>query len=93
MSLNKKSIIRDVYRTVKMTGSRSAKSVDTTFEIIKSTLESNEDVVITGFGKFFIEENSKRRGSRHINNNAYIPEAKKVVTFKCSPVLVKKLNR
>ncbi|MDB9822867.1 HU family DNA-binding protein [Deltaproteobacteria bacterium] len=93
MSLNKNRIIKDVHKKIEMTGCQSAKSVDATFEIIKNTLESNEDVLITGFGKFYIEDNFKRRGSRYINSNAYIPEAKKVVTFRCSPVLVEKLNK
>jgi len=92
MSLNKDRIIKNVHKNVALTGTKSAKTVETTLEIIKKALESNEDVLISGFGKFSIEENSKRRGSKALNSNAYIPEAKKVVTFRCSPVLVKKLN-
>ena len=92
MSLTKNRIIKKIQKDIGLTRSQSVKTVETTLEIIKKTLESNEDVLISGFGKFSIEENSKRRGSKAINSNAYIPEAKKVVTFRCSPVLVKKLN-
>jgi len=93
MSMNKESIIKNVCRTVSLPETKSAKSVETTLEIMKKTLESNEDVLISGFGKFMIEKNSKRRRIRCTNSNAYIAGAKKVVTFWCSPSLVKKLNR
>ena len=92
MSLNKNRIIKDVHKFADLSGNKSAKIVEATLEIIKKTLESNENVVISGFGKFFIKDNSKRRGLRQKDNNAYIPDVRKVVTFKCSPVLVKKIN-
>jgi integration host factor subunit alpha len=93
MSLNKDRIIKDVHRISELTGSQSAKCVETTLEIIKKTLESNEDVLISGFGKFSIKDNTKPRGISCLRNNAYIPGAKRVVSFKCSPVLEKKINK
>jgi integration host factor subunit alpha len=92
MSMNKERIIQDVCRAAYLPETKSARLVETTLDIIKKTLESNEDVVISGFGKFMIEKNSKRKGSRCTNSNAYVPGAKKVVTFWCSPSLIKKLN-
>jgi integration host factor subunit alpha len=92
MTLNKARIIKNIHKNVYLQENRSAKAFETTLEIIKKTLESNEEILISGFGKFFIEENSRRRGSRHTNSTAYIPEAKRVVTFRCSPVLIRKLN-
>ena len=93
MSMNKKRIIEDVCKVSDLTSSQSTKCVETTLEIIKKTLESNEDVLIYRFGKFFIKENTKPRGVNCVRNNAYIPEARKVVSFKCSPVLEKKINK
>ena len=92
MSLTKNGIIKSVQKAAGLTRTQSVKTVGTTLEIIKKTLESDEDILISGFGKLFIKNNSKRRGGNLKNSNAYIPEAKKVVTFRCSPVLVKKLN-
>ncbi len=93
MSLTKSRMITDIYKKLGLNKCQSAKSVETTLEIIKRTLEADEDVLISGFGKFSIKKNSRRRGGNLINGNAYIPEAKKVVTFRCSPVLIKKINR
>ena len=92
MSLTKNRIIKDVHRSADLTKSQSVKTVESAIEIIKKTLESDEDVLISGFGKFFIKENSKRGCGKH-KGNGYIPGAKKVVAFKCSPVLIKKINK
>jgi integration host factor subunit alpha len=93
MNLNKDRIIKDVHRISELNSAKSARCVETTLEIIKKTLESNEDVLISGFGKFFIKDNTKPRGLSCIRNNAYIPGAQKVVSFRCSPVLEKKINK
>jgi integration host factor subunit alpha len=92
MSLTKNRIICNIHKRAGLKKFQSAKSIETILEIIKETLESNEDITISGFGKFSIKDNSRRRGGSLINGNAYIPDAKKVVTFKCSPVLMKKIN-
>ena len=92
MSLTKNRIIKKIQKDVGLTRAQSLKSVETTLEILKKTLESDEDVLISGFGKFHIKDNSKPRAGNHLSGNEYIPEAKKVVTFKSSPVLIKKIN-
>lgn len=92
MSLTKSRIIQSVHKVADLTSSQSVKTVETTLEIIKKTLESNEGVLISGFGKFVIKKNSKPRNGNFKNGNAYMPEAKKIVTFRCSPALIKKIN-
>ena len=92
MSLTKNRIIKDIQKSLHIPRSQTIKTIETTLEIIKETLESDEDVLISGFGKFSTKTNNKRRGGNSISGNAYIPDAKKVVTFKCSPVLMKKIN-
>ena len=92
MSLTKDRIVAHIHQIAGMTKCKSARSVEATLEIIKDTLESNEDVLISGFGKFSIRDNSRRRSGSQTNGNAYIPDANKIVTFKCSPVLTKKIN-
>ena len=92
MGVTKICIINNIQKVVGLSKYRSANAVETTIEIIKKTLESDEDVLISGFGKFSLHDNSKRRYMNPVNGNAYIPGAKKVVTFQPSPVLLKKLN-
>jgi len=62
-------------------------------EIIKRTLENGEDVLITGFGKFYVKEKRKRRGRNPQTREDLMLGERKVVTFKCSGVLRNKINR
>ena len=41
---------------------KSTETVEILLEIIKRTLQSGEDVLISGFGKFCVKEKLKRRG-------------------------------
>ena len=92
MSLTKNRLIESIHNAVGLTRSQSVKSVETILETIKKTLESDEDVLISGFGKLSVKENSQRKCRSKTNENVYMPEAKKVVTFRCSPVLIEKIN-
>jgi len=71
---------------------KSTDIVETLMEIIKSTLESGEDVMISGFGKFQVREKRKRLGRNPATGNDMILPARKVVTFKCSGRLRDHLN-
>jgi integration host factor subunit alpha len=66
--------------------------VEALLEIMKKTLESGEDVLISGFGKFCVKEKSDRRGRNPQIGNELMLEARRVVVFKCSSVLREKLN-
>jgi len=55
--------------------------VESLLEIIKQTLESGEDVLINGFGKFCVKEKGKRRGRNPQTGESAIIDARRVVTF------------
>jgi integration host factor subunit alpha len=75
------------------TQKKSFETVETILEIIKSTLESGEDVLISGFGKFCLKQKAKRRGRNPATGEDMILAPRKVVTFQCSRILREKLNR
>jgi len=66
--------------------------VETLLEIIKRTLESGEDVMISGFGKFCVKEKIERKGRNPATGGAMMLKPRRVVTFKCSGKLRKKVN-
>jgi len=66
--------------------------VETLLEIIKSSLASGEDVLISAFGKFCVKEKRKRRGRNPATGEDMILDARKVVTFKCSGKLRDKIS-
>ena len=62
MTLTKARIAEAVWNKTDIPKSRSAELVETLFEVIKQTLESGEDVKISGFGKFSVRQKQERRG-------------------------------
>jgi integration host factor subunit alpha len=62
LTLTKEAITRSVFDRLDLSKTASAKAVETTFEIIKKTLEGDDDVLISGFGKFCVKDKGKRRG-------------------------------
>ena len=66
--------------------------IETLLENIKSTLESGEPVLISGFGKFEVKDKKTRRGRNPQTGDDLMLGARRVVTFKCSGVLREKIN-
>ena len=66
--------------------------VETLLEIIKGALESGEDVLVSGFGKFCVNEKKERMGRNPATGEAMMMEARQVVTFRCSGQLRDKIN-
>ena len=62
-------------------------------ELIKRSLESGEDVLISGFGKFCLNQKLERRGRNPATGKAMMLAPRKTVTFRCSGKLREKLNR
>jgi integration host factor subunit alpha len=92
MPLTKVQLVESIYNQIGTTKNRSAEILETCLEIIKSTLESGEDVLISGFGKFCVREKKERRGRNPATGDAMILAPRKVVTFKCSGKLKDMIN-
>jgi integration host factor subunit alpha len=67
--------------------------VDTVFELINKALESGENVLISGFGKFSVRRNAPRKGRNPMTGEDLTLEPWRVITFKCSPVMRNRINR
>ena len=67
-------------------------SLEILLEIIKRTLESGEDVLVSGFGKFCVKEKQERRGRNPSTGEDMMLAPRKTVTFKCSGKLRDKIN-
>lgn len=92
MTLTKADIVKAVAEQNGYTKVRSFEVVETLLEIIKSTLESGEDVLVSGFGKFRVNEKKQRRVWNLAAGEAMMLAPRKVVTFKCSLQLRDKIN-
>ena len=72
---------------------QSFEVIETLLEIMKRTLESGEDVLVSGFGKFCVKEKQGRRGRNPATGEDMMLDPKRVVTFRCSRQLRDKINR
>ena len=84
MTLTKSDIVDSISNHVGFTKRQSVETVETLLEIMKKTLESGDDVLISGFGKFCVKNKRERRGRNPATGDDLILEPRRVVTFKCS---------
>ncbi len=92
MTLTKDHIITSVQNHVGLSKTRSIELVENLLEIIKESLESGEDVLISGFGKFCVKEKKERRGRNPQTGEDLMLGPRRIVNFKCSSALKDKLN-
>ncbi len=93
MALTKEAIINSIYNQVGLSKSQSRIVVEKLLEIIKETLKSGENILISGFGKFEVKEKSARRGRNPQTTEDLQLRARRVVVFKTSGVLRNSINK
>ena len=62
MTLTKDNLIQTLYDQSGFSKHQSRALVETIFERVKQSLESGDDVLISGFGKFCVKKKSPRKG-------------------------------
>jgi integration host factor subunit alpha len=92
MTLTKDHVIESIYNQCGYSKRKSTKLVESLLEIIKATLGSGENVLITGFGKFSVKEKDQRKGRNPRTGETLFLRQRRVVTFRCSPLLRDKMN-
>jgi len=92
MALTKAQIVETISSQIGFSKNKSLEVVETLLEIIKSRLESCEDVLISNFGKFCVKQKNERKGRNPATGDAMMLAHRKVVTFKCSGKLRDRIN-
>lgn len=92
MTLTKANIIEAIAEQDGFNLKKSKDTVETLLKIIKDTLESGEDVLVSGFGRFCVKQKEARKGRNPATGETIMLPPKKVVTFKCSGKLRNKIN-
>jgi len=93
MALTKDDIVEAVAEEAGFPKKQSVELVEVLLELIKKTLESGEDVLVSGFGKFHVREKKERRGRNPATGDKMMLRPRRVVTFHCSGKLRRKINR
>ena len=91
MTLTKDSIIDSIYKNTDLMKSEATQTFQSLIEIMKQTLSSGEDILISGFGKFCVKEKKARKGRNPATGKGLMLGARRVVTFKCSGLLRDKI--
>ena len=92
MTLTKVKLVESIQSQTGFTKNKSSEIAETCLEIIKSALESGEDVMISGFGKFCVKEKKEYRWRNPITGKFEMLPPKRLVTFKCSKKLRDRIN-
>lgn len=92
MTLTKNDIYEQVHSELGFPKNQSVEVVESLIDLIKATLESGNDVLISGFGKFCVKSKHQRRGRNPATGEDLILDPRKIVTFKCSGKLRDKVN-
>jgi len=93
VKLTKSLIVESIASTNGYSLKKAKDIVETLLELMKRSLESGDDVMISGFGKFCVKHKKARIGRNPVKGTDMIITARKVVTFKCSGKLKDKINR
>ena len=92
MTLTKADLVNRICDRNILTKPEAIDAVETVIELIKQRLESGEDVLISSFGKFTVKDKRARRGRNPHTGEELILAPRRVVTFRPSGVLRKKIN-
>ena len=92
MALTKADIVEALQTEIGFTKHKSTELEEALLELIKSKLESGEDVLVSGFGKFCVLEKRERRGRNPATGEDLMLAPRKVVTYKCSGKLRGRIN-
>ncbi len=90
--MTKADIIEKVADTIGYSKKESAELVEAVFSLVKSTLESGENLKISGFGSFIVKQKADRRGRNPQTGETITIEARRILTFKPSTVLRQSIN-
>lgn len=93
MALTKKDIVEQIYNELGFPKIQSVEIVESLLETIKATLETGDDVLVSGFGKFSVKDKQERKGRNPATGDDMMLKPRRIVTFKCSGKLREKINR
>jgi len=92
MTHTKDHIVASIRNHLGVSKFESTRIVESVLETIKTSLTDGDDVLISGFGKFSVRQKAARRGRNPATGEDLPLAPRRVITFKCSPVMRDRLN-
>jgi len=91
--MTKADIAEKIHSERGFTKKEAAELVESVLSIMKSTLETGENIKISGFGNFEVKQKKDRRGRNPHTGEALTIEARRITAFKPSAVLRQAINK
>ena len=92
-NMTKADIAENIQAITDLTKKESAVLMEAVFSIMKKTLESGENLKISGFGSFIVKKKADRRGRNPQTGEAMTIEARRILKFKPSGLLKDAINK
>jgi integration host factor subunit alpha len=90
--MTKADLVANLNEKIGLSRKESAMIVELIFEIMRGALEQGEKVKIAGFGNFNVRSKKVRKGRNPQTGDDIEISARRVLSFKLSPLLRKTLN-
>lgn len=92
MPLTKAEIIQKTRRKLNISRKKSAELIEKILNIMKTAIHNGDEILVSGFGKFCINDKKPRRGRNPVTGEPLMLSGRRVVTFRCSGKLKRRLN-
>ena len=92
MALTKTIIAERIQNNLNLSRTTTYEIMEEFLEIMKQDMESGNDILVSGFGKFCVNKKDTRRGRNPATNTAMILPQRRVVIFQCSRKLRNLIN-
>jgi integration host factor subunit alpha len=90
--MTKADLARSIHQQAGVSETEAAGLLERILELLRSTLQQGEPIIITGFGKFTVRSKGPRRGRNPRTGEAIIVPGHKVITFRPSALWKAELN-
>lgn len=90
--MTKADIAEKIRITTGLSKKEASDMMEAVFSLMKTTLESGDNLKISGFGNFVVKQKNNRRGRNPQTGESIIIDARRVLTFKPSNLLRDAVN-
>lgn len=92
MALTKADIVAEIYGQGILSKADANKAVETALMLMKQALINEDEVMISGFGKWAVRAKGERIGRNPQTGGSMTLGARKTVYFKCSRILKERVS-
>ncbi len=92
MTVTKADLVQAIYTVHNLSKQEASQVVEEFLDLAKDCLVGGDDLLLSGFGKFRVKDKKARRGRNPQTGEMLILDARRVVTFKPSGILRRRIN-